>query len=274
MIKDNRGRRRLTRWRYDPPETKTRDTEPFSSSRFAGLKDVYGLGQIRPDPPGAMVRILRQFRPLQRLKLTKDARAPDASAQRDGRGAARASRDAGRRSAMRCGSTPDLITAYGQGSRDQHEKRSLPNRGRGPGKLSRNCRQAEYATGCQISSGNLPGYRSRTLSCRVPRFWVGQPGWRPVTVVAGGAARARVSARRSASGSRYRPAMRRTRSAASAGGIPAAVTNNGRAEDPRWTGAAWVTVRNLDFATPITGMPNSACACAPRPGRPPGSRSA
>ena len=101
-------------------------TEPFSSSRFAGLKDVYGLGQIRPDPPGAMVRILRQFRPLQRLKLTKDARAPDASAQRDGRGAARASRGARRRSAMRCGYTPDLITAYGQGSRDQDEKRSVP----------------------------------------------------------------------------------------------------------------------------------------------------
>ena len=36
-----------------------------------------------------------------------------------------------------------------------------------------------------------------------------------------GPVRARVSARRSASGSRYRPAMRRTRSAASAAGIPA-----------------------------------------------------
>ena len=27
---------------------------------------------------------------------------------------------------------------------------------------------------------------------------------------------------------------------------------------------AWVAVRNADLATPITGMPNSACACAPR----------
>ena len=56
-------------------------------------------------------------------------------------------------------------------------------------------------------------------------------------------------------------------------GIPAAVTNNGRAEDPRATGTAWVAVRNLDLTTPITGMPNPACACAPRPGRPLGSRS-
>ena len=68
--------------------------------------------------------------------------------------------------------------------------------------------------------------------------------------------------------------MRRTRSAASAAGIPAAVTNNGRTEDPRTTGTAWVAVRNRDLATPITGMPNSACACAPKPGRPLGSRSA
>jgi hypothetical protein len=83
-----------------------------------------------------------------------------------------------------------------------------------------------------------------------------------------------VSARRRASGSRQRPAMRRTRSAASALGIPAAVTYNGRTEDLGTTGTAWVAVRNLDLATPITGMPNSACACAPRPGRPPGSRSA
>ena len=84
-------------------------------------------------------------------------------------------------------------------------------------------------------------------------------------VAAGGPARARVSARRSASGSGYRPARRRTRSAASAAGIPAAVTNNGRPEDPRRTGSAWVAVRNLDLAAPITGMPNSACAA--RPGR-------
>ena len=34
--------------------------------------------------------------------------------------------------------------------------------------------------------------------------------------------------------------MRRARSAASAPGIPAAVTNNGRTEDPRRTGTAWV----------------------------------
>jgi hypothetical protein len=68
--------------------------------------------------------------------------------------------------------------------------------------------------------------------------------------------------------------MRRTSSAASAPGIPAAVTNSGRTADPRTTGTAWVAVRNRDLATPITGMPNAACACAPRPGRPPGSRSA
>ena len=68
--------------------------------------------------------------------------------------------------------------------------------------------------------------------------------------------------------------MRRTSSAASAPGIPAAVTNSGRTADPRTTGTAWVAARNRDLATPITAMPNAACACAPRPGRPPGSRSA
>jgi hypothetical protein len=52
------------------------------------------------------------------------------------------------------------------------------------------------------------------------------------------------------SGSRYRPAMRRTRSAASAAGIPEEVTNSGRPEDPRTTGTAWVAVRNRDLATP------------------------
>ena len=69
--------------------------------------------------------------------------------------------------------------------------------------------------------------------------------------------------------------MRRTRSAASAAGIPAAVTNSGRAEDPRMTSTAWVAVRNRDLATPITGMPDPACANAPRPGRTagPGRRS-
>ena len=89
-----------------------------------------------------------------------------------------------------------------------------------------------------------------------------------------GPARARVSAWRSASGSRCRPTMRRTRSAASAAGIPAAVTNSGRPEAPRTTGIAWVAVRNRDLTTPITGMPNSACAWVPRPGWPRGSRSA
>jgi len=54
--------------------------------------------------------------------------------------------------------------------------------------------------------------------------------------------------------------MRRTRSAASALGIPAAVTNSGRTGDPRTTGTAWAAVQNLDLATPITGMPNPACA--------------
>ena len=96
--------------------------------------------------------------------------------------------------------------------------------------------------------------RANVLICRVPRVLMGQSGWRSVMVVAGGSARARVSARRSASGSRYHPAMRRTRSAASTAGIPAAVTNNGRTEDPRTTGTAWVAVRNLaaqhDLAPP------------------------
>jgi hypothetical protein len=56
--------------------------------------------------------------------------------------------------------------------------------------------------------------------------------------------------------------MCRTRSGASPAGIPAAVTKSGRAEDPRTTGMAWVAVRNRVLATPITGMPNAACACA------------
>ena len=59
--------------------------------------------------------------------------------------------------------------------------------------------------------------------------------------------------------------MCRTKPAASALGIPAAVMNSGRIEDPRRTGTAWVAVRNRDLATPITGMPNSACAWTPRP---------
>jgi hypothetical protein len=73
----------------------------------------------------------------------------------------------------------------------------------------------------------------------IPCVFVAQLGWRSVIVVAGGSARARVSARRRASGSRYRPAIRRTRSAASAAGIPAVVTNNELTQDPRTTGTAW-----------------------------------
>jgi len=67
-----------------------------------------------------------------------------------------------------------------------------------------------------------------------------------------------VSGRRSASGGRYRPARCQTRSAASAAGIPAAVTNNGPTEDPRRTGTGWVGVWNRDLAAPVTGMPDSA----------------
>jgi hypothetical protein len=71
-------------------------------------------------------------------------------------------------------------------------------------------------------------------SARLP----GQLGWRAI-MAAGGSARARVPARRSASSGRYRPAMCHTRSAEYAAGIPAAVTDNGRTEDPRTTGTAW-----------------------------------
>jgi hypothetical protein len=52
-----------------------------------------------------------------------------------------------------------------------------------------------------------------------------------------------------------------------AAAIPAEVPNNGRTEDPRRTGTARVALRTLELATPITGMANSACARAPRPGR-------
>ena len=65
-------------------------------------------------------------------------------------------------------------------------------------------------------------------------------------------------ARRSASGGPYRSAVRHIRSAASAAGIPAVVTNIGRLEDPRTTGTGWVAVWNRDLATPVTGMPDSA----------------
>jgi len=57
---------------------------------------------------------------------------------------------------------------------------------------------------------------------------------------------------------RNSPAIRATRSAASAMGIPAAVTYRGREDRPRQTRAACVAVLNADFATPTTGTPNSA----------------
>ncbi len=42
------------------------------------------------------------------------------------------------------------------------------------------------------------------------------------------------------------------------GAAPAAVTDNGPAEDPRVAGTGWVAVWNRDLATPVTGMPDSA----------------
>ena len=51
--------------------------------------------------------------------------------------------------------------------------------------------------------------------------------------------------------------MRRTMLAGSACGIPAAVTNSGRAELPRSTVAACVAVAEEVLAAPITGIPNS-----------------
>ena len=77
---------------------------------------------------------------------------------------------------------------------------------------------------------------------------------------------------RSASGSRNGAAIRRVSSAAWASGIVAAVTNNGRAEFPCRASTAWLAVRNRVLATPMTGTPYAACACAPRPGRPAGIR--
>ena len=56
-------------------------------------------------------------------------------------------------------------------------------------------------------------------------------------------------------------------------GMPAAVMYKGRGERPRRTGTAWVAVRHR-FGHPITRTANSAYACAPRPGRPTGPRSA
>ena len=70
-----------------------------------------------------------------------------------------------------------------------------------------------------------------------------------------------------ASGSRRRPTICRTRSAASAQGISAAVTYSGRAEGPRRTAMAWVSVRRGALATPITGTPNCSRTRAPSPGR-------
>ncbi len=98
------------------------------------------------------------------------------------------------------------------------------------------------------------------LSCRISRVCAGQSAGRSVMVAAGGPARARASARRSASGSRYRPAMRRTRSAAPALGIPDGVTNSGRADDPRRTG----TVGR--GAEPGSGHPDHRDAVPARPG--------
>ena len=70
------------------------------------------------------------------------------------------------------------------------------------------------------------------------------------------------------------PAMSRTSRAACSLPIPAAVTNSGRADAPRRTAMACVAAANALLATPTTGTPSSACRRAPRPGRPPGSRSA
>jgi hypothetical protein len=47
--------------------------------------------------------------------------------------------------------------------------------------------------------------------------------------------------------------------AASAAGVPAAVTNNGTTGDPRVAGTGWVAAWNRGLATPVTGMPDSAC---------------
>jgi hypothetical protein len=88
-------------------------------------------------------------------------------------------------------------------------------------------------------------------------------------MAAGGSACARVPARRSASGGRYRPPVCHIRSAASGAGLPAAVTNKGRTGDPRTAGTGWVAVWNRDLAIPVTGMPDAASgqACSPAPCR-------
>jgi hypothetical protein len=94
--------------------------------------------------------------------------------------------------------------------------------------------------------------RPRSIDIRIciSHGCVGQSDWRSVILAVGGPGRTRVSARASASGSRYRSAMTRTRSVAPSAGIPAAVANSGRAEDPRTTGTEWVAVRNWIWLPP------------------------
>ncbi len=97
-------------------------------------------------------------------------------------------------------------------------KRKAPLRRRALGR----CRPA---VACRAGCPGASRSGTSAHGC-VPRVCVGQSGCRSVMVAAGGPGRARVSVRRSASGSRYRPAMRRTRSAASAAGIPAEASAN------------------------------------------------
>jgi hypothetical protein len=133
-----------------------------------------------------------------------------------------------------------------------------------PHRIAMPSRRVATRTGPEFARPCVTPTRRVARTCRISPVWVGQPGWRPVMAVRGWTLSPRGCRRgavRRAAGTRS--AMRRTRSAASARGIPAAVTNNGRPGDPRTTGTAWVTVRNRDLATtPITGMPNSACGCA------------
>ena len=106
------------------------------------------------------------------------------------------------------------------------------------------------------------------LICRIRCACEGQSGWHSATVRAGGSARARVSARRRASDSRYWPAMPRTRS-------PRRPGHPGRGDEQRVPRGSAHDRHCVDSRAelglghpPITGMPNSACACAPRPTRP------
>ena len=73
-------------------------------------------------------------------------------------------------------------------------------------------------------------------SCRVPRVRVGQSRWRPVMMAAGEPAPREGIGAAQCVGHPVLAAMRRTRSAASGAGIPAAVTNSERPEDPPPTG--------------------------------------